>query len=61
MTTPQGAEMPLLPGAGEDYVRETKSLLLRASLLQHDLVQRSTSTVPHLARGPGRPALPERF
>ena len=43
---------------GEDYVSETKGLLLRASLLQHDLVQRSS--VPHV-RGPGRPSVPDRF
>ena len=45
--------------AGEDCVRESKSLLLRASLLQHDLVQKGSATAP-FARGPSRPLMPER-
>jgi len=45
---------------GEDCVRESKSLLLRASLLQHDLVQRGSAAAPFPSRGPSRPVMPER-
>ena len=39
--------------AAEDYLRDTRALLLRAQLIQHDLVQRAPG-----GRGPRAPSLP---
>lgn len=39
--------------AGEDYLRNTKSILLRANLQRHDLTQK-----PPGSRGPRAPGLP---
>ena len=49
-----------LHDAGEDYLRDTQALLLRASLLQHDMVQRSAA--PSALRGlrSGHPGPSER-
>ncbi len=39
--------------AGEEYLRDTRALLLRMQLIQHDLVQRAPG-----GRGPRAPSLP---
>ncbi|CAL8465400.1 g4936 [Coccomyxa elongata] len=44
---------------GEDYLRDTRALLLRASLMQHDLVQRAPAGQG--MRGPRAPAVGDRF
>ena len=44
--------------AGEDYLRDTRALLLRASLMQHDLVQRAPAG--QAMRGPRAAAVAER-
>jgi hypothetical protein len=43
---------PQVLSTGEEYIRETKALLLRANILQHDVIQRPP-------RGP-RAERPER-
>ena len=39
--------------AAEEYLRDTRALLLRTQLIQHDLVQRAPA-----GRGPRAPSLP---
>lgn len=43
-----------LLAAGEEYLRDTRALLLRTQLIQHDLVQRAPG-----GRGPRAPTLPQ--